>query len=271
MEQGNLNLKLSGVLSSFRSSRTSRDQLLRKMTDLGMGDYVPSATSKHLALRNTLRALFGVDKVKNLPGHANFAVIKTECTADSWAGESRLTVKVGVFGLEFSEDVDIRQEIISRYDRELGYVPPEAVSGMLVEVATKVLGGIPVLSGGGGTYWIPEKSVPTWKAVVKCAEDSSINGRTKVTLFTTVLDDDSVKSVITSLDADIQRDLALIEKEVSTKDMKKNALKNRLKKSDELREKIRSFEKILGKTLEGMHDAVEKTKKHSVVAALQSL
>ena len=107
--------------------------------------------------------------------------------------------------------------------------------------------------------------------MVRCAENCSINGRTRATLFTTVLDDDSVKSVIASLDADIQKELALIEKDVSTKDMKKNALKNRLKKSDELREKIRGFEAILGETLQGMHDAVEKTKKHSVVAALQAL
>tara|TARA_R100000808_G_C2155439_1_gene167908 strand:+ start:5144 stop:5869 length:726 start_codon:yes stop_codon:yes gene_type:complete len=241
------------------------------MSELGLADYVPSPTTKHLALRNTLRGLFGNDKVKPLNNHGNFAVIKTECTSTSWKGESRLTVKVGTFGLEFSEPIDIEDEINARYQRELGYIPPEAVSGMLVEIATRCLNGIPALSGGGGAYWIPENSVPEWKSVVRCAENCSINGRTRATLFTTVLDDDSVKSVIASLDADIQKELALIEKDVSTKDMKKNALKNRLKKSDELREKIRGFEAILGETLQGMHDAVEKTKKHSVVAALQAL
>ena len=271
MEQGNFSLKTSGVLASWNSSATDRKRLLPMMEEVAMGDHVPSKTSKHLALRNTLKALFGADKVKVLPGHGNFAVIKTECTSSSWTGESRLTVKTGRFGLEFSEEIDIEDEIVARYQREQGYIPAESISGMMVDIATKVLGGIPVLSGGGGTYWIPETSVEKWREVASCAERCSVNGRTKVTLFTTVMDDDSIKSVIMSLGEDIRKELEHIEKEVATKDMKKNALNNRLKQSDELRSKVRSFETILGTTLQEMHDAVEKTKKQSVVAALQLL
>tara|TARA_R110000744_G_scaffold148826_1_gene261908 strand:- start:214 stop:1026 length:813 start_codon:yes stop_codon:yes gene_type:complete len=270
MEEANFELKANGVLSSWRSSCTQRLALLTKMQAMGMADYVPAQTTKHLACRNTLKAMFGADKVKVLPGHGSFAVIRAKCTADSWSGESVLVVTTTPIGLEFSGETELEEEIRARFAREQGYIPAEEVSSMLVSIAGK-LGGIPCLSGGGGLYWIPEDSVSIWKELAKCVEGSSVTGRSRIAVFTTVMDDETIKGVILSLEDNISKELQHIEKEVNTKGLKKNALNNRLKKSDDLRAKIRSFEKIFGTTLTTMHDAVEKTKKHSVVAALQAL
>lgn len=270
MEEGNFELKANGVLSSWRSSCTQRNTLLKRMQDIGMADYVPAQTTKHLACRNTLKAMFGADKVKVLPGHGSFAVINSQCTSDSWSGQSKLIVKITPIGLVFSGETELEEEICARFAREQGYIPAEEISSMLVAAAGKV-GGIPCLSGGGGLYWIPQDSVAAWKDVAKCVEDSSVTGRSRIAIFTTVMDDESIKGVIMSLEDNITKELQHIEKEVNTKDLKKNALNNRLKKSDELRAKIRDFEKIFGTTLTSLHNAVEQTKKHSVVAALQAL
>lgn len=263
-------ISIGGAVTVWKSSATNRDALLKKMRALGMGDFVPDPTTKHLALRNALRDVFGVDKVKTLPGFANFAVIDATATANSWSGQSNLTVKAEIQGLVFSDETDHKDSVERCFDQELENIPSTEVSKMLVKLSHRV-NGVPAASGAGGCYWIPADSMEMWRNISRAVETSSANGRTRVCMFTTAMDDEAIRAVVFSLEDTVAKELEDMETEIASGRLKKRALESRVRKSGEIRERISGYEKMLGKTLKKLHDAVESTKKNSVMAALQSL
>ena len=268
MEQSEI--KIGGSVTSWRSSSTNSGQLISRLEKLGFESFVPDSSSKHLALRNALWSSFGSSRVKVLPGTCNFAAINAVATSDSWSGESKLVVKFDLSGLSFSQEHPKREDIEAAFEREQQNIPADELSKMLGHLAMR-LGGIPSVSGGGGLYWIPLDSVPVWKQIAKAVEDCSNTGNSKVAMFTTVMDGDSLNAVIASLETNVEKELADIEKDIATKDLGKLALNNRLKTSDDLRTRIRSYEGMYGSAMAKLHDAVERTKKTSIVAALQAL
>jgi len=263
-------LSIGGSVAVWKSSATNRDSLLKKMRDLGLGDAVPEPTTKHLALRNALRGRFGADKVKTLPGFANFAVIDAIATTDSWKGQSSLTVKSEMSGLVFSQEHEKRVEIEAAFATECENIPSTEVSKMLVKLAYR-MGGVPCASGAGGCYWIPKKSMDLWRDAAKAVETSSANGMSRVFMFTTAMDDEAIRAVCGSLEDNVSKELSDMEAEISSGKLKKRALESRVRISGEMRERIREYEQMLGVTLKKLHDAVEHTKKNSVIAALQAL
>jgi hypothetical protein len=263
-------LSIGGAVTVWKSSSTNRDSLLKKMRDLGLGDFVPEPTTSHLALRNALRSVFGVEKVKTLPGFANFAVIDAIATRDNWSGQSSLTVKSGINNLVFSEATDRKQRIESLFEEEKKNIPSTDISKMLVKLAYHV-GGVPCASGAGGAYWIPKNSLELWKGVGRSVEAASSTGRSRLYMFTTAMDDEAIRAVVGSLEDNIAKELSDMEAEISSGRLKKRALESRERRAGELRERIRSYESMLGVTIQKLHKAVEHTKKNSVIAALQSL
>ena len=263
-------ISIGGAVTVWKSSATNRDALLKKMRALGLGDFVPDPTTKHLALRNALRDVYGVEKVKTLPGFANFAVIDATATANSWSGQSSLTVKSEVMGLVFSDETDKEERVRQHFDEELGNIPSTEVSKMLVRLSRQV-NGVPCASGAGGCYWIPSDSMAMWKDIGRAVETSSANGRARVCMFTTAMDDEAIRAVVVSLEDTVTKELEDMEAEIASGKLKKRALESRIRKSGEIRERISEYETMLGKTLKKLHDAVESTKKNSVMAALQSL
>ena len=263
-------ISIGGAVTVWKSSATNRDSLLKKMRSIGVGDYVPEPTTKHLALRNALRQVFGVDRVKSLPGFANFAVIDSTATMSSWSGQSNLTVKSEFQGLTFMGETDRQEAVQVAFDKEMENIPSTEVSKMLVKLAYHVR-GVPCASGAGGCYWIPSDSLAMWKDIARAVEGSSASGRARVFMFTTAMDDEAIRAVVGSLEDNIAKELSDMEVEIASGRLKQRALESRVTKSGELRERIAEYEQMLGVTLKKLHDAVESTKKNSVMAALASL
>ena len=267
-------LSIGGSVAVWKTSSTIRDLLLKKMRDLGLSDVVPDPTTKHLALRNALRRSFGSERVKTLPGDANFAVINAVATSSSWEGESYLTVKGQASGLVFSPEKsygeDRRAQIESEFQSECQNIPATEVAKMMVKLAYR-MGGVPAASGAGGCYWIPQKSMDAWKAAAKAVEASSVHGRTRVFMFTTAMDDEAIRAVVGSLEDNLAKELSDMETEIASGKLGKRALESRKVKSGEMRERIQEYEQMLGVTLKKLHDAIEHTKKNSVMTALAAL
>jgi len=264
-------LSIGGAVTVWKSSSTNRDSLLKKMRNLALGDFVPEPTTRHLALRNALRSVFGVEKVKTLPGFANFGIIDAVATSNSWSGQSSITIKSSALeGLIFSEKTDQQERIESLFKEEMRNIPSADISKMLVKLAYH-LGGVPCASGAGGAYWIPKDSMEIWKSIGRSVEATSSTGRARLSMFTTAMDDEAIRAVVGSLEDNIAKELNDIESEVSSGKLKKRALESRGKYIGELRDRICSYEDMLGITIKKLHDAVEHTKKCSVIAAIQSL
>ena len=265
-------LSIGGAVTVWKSSSTIRDSLLKKLTDIGVGDFCPEPTTGHLALRNALRSVFGVDKVKPLTGFANFAVIDTVVARDAWSGQSHMTFQADLGNVVCSEDdgnVSQISRVQSLYDTYKASITSNDISKMLVRLSTYV-GGVPCASGAGGAYWIPKASLDTWRDIAKAVENSSTNGRAGVFMFTTAMDDDAIKAVIGSLQNNICKELEEMEGQIMSGKLKKRALQSRERQLEEKRGKIREYESMLGVTLKKLHAAVEHTKKNSVLAALMA-
>jgi len=263
-------ISIGGAVTVWKSSATDRSLLLKKLRDIGLSDYCPESTTRHLALRNALRGVFGVGVVEVLPGFANFAVIQATATSNSWSGQSKMTVRCDALGLSFSEDSD-RQEVIGlRFEQELANIPSSDISKMLVKLAIH-LGGVPCASGAGGAYWIPKGKSEMWKSIGRAVEHASASGRSRVYMFTTAMDDEAIRAVIGSLEDNIEKELAEVEAEINKGNLKKRALESREDRMGEMRNRIAEYEAMLGVTIKKLHDAVEHTKKNSVMMAIQGL
>lgn len=262
-------LSIGGAVTVWKSSQANRNSLLKKLTDIGVGDFCPESTTRHLALRNALRSVYGVEKVKNLPGFANFAIIDAVATRESWSGQSAMTYRAELDALVCSR-MDSRIDDVRReYRTNMEGIPSTDISKMLVKLAYH-LGGVPCASGAGGAYWIPKDSMPIWKDIARSVENTSTNGRAKVFMFTTAMDDEAIRAVVGSLEDNICKELADMESEVASGKLKKRALESRERQLGEKRQRIREYESMLGVTMKKLHDAVEQTKKTSVIAALMS-
>mgnify|MGYP001166243315 CR=1 FL=1 len=265
-------LSIGGSVCVWKSSSANRNSLLKKLTDIGVADFCPESTTRHLALRNALRSVYGVDKVKVLTGFANFAVINAVATREDWTGQSTMTYraeldKLVCTGLEYGDPrID---EVQRAFETNMENITSNDVSKMLVRLAYH-FGGVPCASGAGGAYWIPKDSMAVWKDVARAVENSSTNGRAKVFMFTTAMDDEAIRAVVGSLENNICKELEDMEAEVASGKLKKRALQSRERILGEKRQKIREYESMLGVTMKKLHDAVEKTKKTSVIAALMS-
>ena len=266
-------LSIGGAVAVWKSSQANRNSLLKKLTDIGVGDFCPEATTRHLALRNALRSVHGVEKVKNLPGFANFAIINSFATRESWSGQSSMTFRADLDVLICSgvsqEDGSKLDEVQRVYEANLESISSNDISKMLVKLAYH-LGGVPCASGAGGAYWIPKDSMPIWKDIARSVENTSTNGRAKVFMFTTAMDDEAIRAVVGSLEDNICKELSDMESEVASGKLKKRALESRERQLGEKRQRIREYESMLGVTMKKLHDAVEQTKKTSVIAALMS-
>ena len=85
------------------------------------------------------------------------------------------------------------------------------------------------------------------------------------------MDDEAIRAVVGSLEDNIEKELAEVEAEISKGNLKKRALESREDRMGEMRNRIAEYESLLGVTIKKLHDAVEHTKKNSVMMAIQGL
>ena len=90
-------------------------------------------------------------------------------------------------------------------------------------------------------------------------------------MFTTAMDDEAIRAVVGSLEDNLAKELSDMETEIAAGGLGKRALESRKVKSGEMRERIQEYEQMLGVTLKKLHDAIEHTKKNSVMTALAAL
>ena len=275
-------ISIGGAVTMWKSAPAIRSYVQKKLLTIGVGDFCPEPTTRHVALRNALKSQYGSESVKTLPGFANFAVINASVSSKNWEGQAKVIVKSEYNGLtfhnpndEYDDNGGLEQVTIDNikklFEAELSCVPANDVSKMLVKLAHHV-GGMACASGAGGAYWIPKDSLSLWKEIADTVEGSSRGkSSSKVFMFTTAMDDDAVRAVVGSLENNICKELEDMEREIASGKLKKRALESRQHALGEKRETIREYESMLGVTLKKLHKAVEQTKKNSVLAAMLAL
>ncbi len=242
------------------ASWSSQKQLAERFKDLGIEGYAPRPMAHSTALFEATKEVCAkcdtfIRQMKN-PG--SFAVVRETKTdqGNLYATERtvRLEEKDGKITILFNPFDDTAQKILDTFNSYLGYVPGTSIGTGLVALIKKYHGT--TVRKTGGLYWLPDPS--NWKGVAEAVEASAVQGQSRMYVASLEVNADSIRVVRDAIEAEIVQESQRLLAEISTGELGENALKNRCAYLEEMQRKIVEYEAILGESLSGLKEAVDK-------------
>ena len=275
-------VSLNGAVIFFTLSDDSSYGLLEAgFTQIGMSRFIPEKNTAKAALKSSMVKTFGSrrTKIDPLEGKPGYAVTRVK-------GDMENNVRTLDYDVEFTAEIptnshwfpfhdpstgqviepDGADECRKRFWEELQLVPSHKVSRALVNIIEGHLGGVR-LRETGGIYWIPQDSMDAWDLLSVVVESAGSNSIYKMV---TAIDNDSVRALCDALTRSVESEVASMNNDIMSGDLGKRALDSRREKADELRTKVKSYEKILGMTLDGLSAQCEETDAAAVAACLST-
>jgi len=260
-----------GVVFWTLAEHSDRDKLVRGLTPLGFGDYVPEPRHPAAVLRAALEEALGGGRVlvRPLADRDGFTVVKEERGRDRNAYLTDLVARVTPAdppGLDF-EPLDDRAAVVTQaYRKHAGRVPGVQLSAAMVRVVES-LGGTR-LRPNGSVYWVPPTKLDEWARVAHVIEQAAEGRPSAVYVLRHRLDADAVRAVQDAVVAEVQAEATRIRAEVDAGDLGGRALETRRKQAADLRDKVNLYEDLLTVSLAGLHDAVDEADQAAATAAL---
>lgn len=269
-----------GFVCYWDSSESSRDDLERRLKEIGLETFVPPVRTNQAALkcaiadyvkdkRGELRKetrerrkngeKVRLDKVVRPhvdPKQDGFQVVDETRRGDGRDNdyEADFSAKVGDDGVVSDSTSYSRQvELQRNFDRAKGLVSGQAIGDSLVEIV-KHLGGT-TLRGIGGIYWLPNSARDTWYWVI--AAYQAAGEKTKVYMMPTEMDEQTTRAVADAIVSEISDDVGFITNEIASGSLGEEALANRKRRAGLLHDRVKQYEEILEKSLEHLHQVIQ--------------
>src|SRR5262249_51436552 len=140
-------------------------------------------------------------------------------------------------------DFTLAQDLIERFNRQLGLLTPAQVSAGLVNLLGH-LGGTR-LRPTGAIYWLADDKLPVWQGAAAAVETSGVGRPNAVYLIRHEMDAGAVRAVRDAIVQDVSSRAARLQEEVLKGELGERALLAREREAQELRDKIKLYENLL--------------------------
>lgn len=283
-----IDMPMGGNVFWSAGAGTNREALRQELKAIGLEDYTPCQRTEAAALKMALeeytedmladrRARKGSsgetvkrDKIVQpllSQKEDGFEVVDVtrKQRGNDYVCDFRAKVHEGV--VEISYGYASQAKIQSAYEVYRATLGGTAIGGALVEIV-KTLQGVS-LKDSGGVYWLPPDKCERWEEIIKAFESAGDN---KVYIMRTVMDLQTVRAVSDNIADEVLKANQDLQDEICSGKLGEQAVLNRLEKARALHQRVRSYEEILGKTMQGLHDAilVADTAAASAVAVQES-
>ena len=264
-------MKVDGAVTFWTACEATDREQVRLMLDAqGLGEFLPAPRETVACLRCALQEVVGGPRVlvRPLKKNTGFTVIQEERGDDTNAYPELFTAKVDEDGfIRFSDYDSTRQDkILTELSAQRHYLGSTQVTDMLVNILGH-LGGTR-LKPTGGVYWLRDAAMGTWKDVVAMVERASAKGENKVYVIRHDFDADSMRAVRDAIVQEITQETLRVHGEVSAGELGERGLEFRKEACLAMREKIRTYEEILGEGLGALTQNVEAVEMAAAEASL---
>lgn len=231
------------------------------LSKLGYDKFLPEQRSLGASLKDALLEVCGgarsiIRPLKSDKGTDGFMVLKekrdTEQNEYSQDLIAKITPDCRIKLRPFDERAATIQE---SFNKQLGLIKPGVVATALVSVIES-LGGT-ALRPRGAVYWMPGYNLEPWLKVAALVESCGFVGANTLFLIRHSFDDDSVRAIHAAIVNEISSEVTRIDNEIQNEDLGERALDTRKQQATAMHAKITSYEKILAKTLDNLHQAVD--------------
>lgn len=155
----------------------------------------------------------------------------------------------------------IEGRLTEAYKQELDYYPVSMVTSALQRLVI-AMNGIS-LRQAGGTYFLPGPRVDEFTDIIDKIDGTDGGLIVNTVSFPIAPNERSYRWVLNSLAREVAEDLTAIEEglaDLEGSGQRSDGKESRLSEASRIDSKISEYESLLGVTLQGLHDAVEKVK-----------
>jgi hypothetical protein len=250
------------------SGPIDRAKLETEWTQSGLDStLLPPEVSPEVALH---RAVHDVRQrgqlVRRLPDRSGWALVDESAVGDTdLAWQTAFKVRLNPLGHLLVEPAGHHMEAsaAAAFDRFATEVKTTDTSTWLVRLAVHV--GAVQLRRGGGVYFVPRTTLPTWRSIVGAIERSSAHAMWRVPAMRT---EEAVASVLAAVTAEAQDEAVKFEAVLIEGTMGAVGLSNRVDAAERMKEKLARYEELLGVGLDGMRDKLESLRASLAAAVL---
>ena len=284
-------LSIGGAVVFWRLAKsTNLAQVQNGLNSLYLDEFTPEPRSPLACLRAALPDVFPAEKghkqttrpIKNGVGKG-FAVVE-ENPEDTHAGDSWGTVRATAL-----LDKESGRIVLDPYDYEkrdaikagmagaAEWLTAASVGTALVKLVEWVDGV--ALRPSGGVYWVRESRLPEWEQIAKVFEQASAEkdkegndqSPNAVYVMRVVADEAMVRAVGDALTAEVEGELAAIEREIADGELKEQACVRRLRKILALKGKVGRYEAAFDAPLARLQEACQRALTATDQATVQNV
>jgi hypothetical protein len=266
-----LDEKAAGAIIWWRlTGDTNIDDLKRAWDAAGLAAKLhPSETSTAVAMQRAVAEQAGKRRLaRPLAGHKGWAIVDEKPTTDDKLDyETVATIKLQgdktTMLIEGCADQNLAAQLSTWFDYYAKRLTISDVSSWLTSL-TKEVKAVS-LRDTGGVYFVPRDQVATFRSMVTVIRAVSSHEIYEVPAMRS---DEAVEAILASVLREAQQEVAAMETDLDTGDLKGRALKTREARCEAVTEKIESYEALLGKSMETMRDRVTSLKAAIVEAEM---
>lgn len=282
-----MQLSINGRFVFWSLGNDSEHKALKEgFEQLGLSEHTPDEQSSVMSLKAALTEVYGSRRclVRKLekPKVPGFQITQERASGENNAGleyhkifSAQIpTDNRGIIFLDPDTGVRIADPkyadvVRDLFWKELDKVPRDNLARSLKTIATKKAHGI-TLRETGGVYWIPNDGLALWDQVVAVTQAASPGGRNKIYGPRTLLDDDLVHMAMDWLGQNVESEMGQIRERLGKAKTKRGKGTQENAASD-LHDKVKTYEGIFNKTLQGLKDSTKDLKAARVLTALGKL
>jgi len=283
-----------GAFAWWSPHRMEVPALEKALGDVGLSNLAPKSSTVPAALKETLNALISGARIRVRGKPISFnplsdAVKGCEAVMREPGNEANVhdfVMSIVLDGAQVKiarinhiymphvrgKEAALENLLTNTFHDEMSWFPTSMVSSCVARVIG-TLGGV-LCRENGGVWFLPENVIDRFEQFADSMESS---GRVRITLtkFPLRPGERSYRLVAESIQKEIREALLEIEEglsQIGKGDARARGQKTRMARLMELRDKVNSYEQILGITMSDLHQAVEKVRDavaaHTVLDAL---
>jgi len=283
-------LSIGGAVVFWRLAKsTNRAQVQDGLNNLYLDEFTPEPRSPLACLRAAIPDVYPVEKghkqatrpIKNGVGKG-FAVVK-EDPENAHAGDAWGTVRATAILEDETKAVKLdpfdhekRDALKAGMAGAAEWLTAASVGTALVKLVEWVDGV--ALRPSGGVYWVREDRLEEWERIAHVFEQASAEKDREgneqppnaVYVMRVVADEAMVRAVGDALTADIEAELATIEQDIASGELREQACINRLKRTVNLEKRVKRYETAFDAPLTRLREACKRARVATAQATLES-
>jgi len=262
-----LDPNMAGAVVWWRlSGGVSHERLQEAWAEAGLDvKLLPLPPTPEQALRRSMREQEERRKLVRPLGNGKWALVQEKVEADDLAYSTELKVGTNAVGeVEFDPAGHALEPAIREaFAQHSGQLSQGDISTWLVE---RVFAEQAVsLRDTGGIYFVPREHLESWRTVVRVLRSASSHALFEVPALRT---DEAVDAILDAVSNEAKDDIQNLEKALEGDELGARALSNRSDKAGRMLEKLKSYESLLGRSLDVFRERLESLQTELATAAL---